>query len=148
MIMCMLSCHDGYTLSTRTDETGCQKCACVDSQPGGMNPMFPGAGGSGSGGCTGPFCMGVGNGGSGGTGSGGWMMGGPGGVGGKYLRSFLLLFLLAGHEIRHRLSYCDVIESRIAAGRGISGKLIHKCPLVSPDLRPKHTKISYTVTII
>ncbi|KAH3727566.1 hypothetical protein DPMN_053505 [Dreissena polymorpha] len=31
--ICMLSCHDGYTLSTTTDETGCQTCACVDSEP-------------------------------------------------------------------------------------------------------------------
>ncbi|KAH3895569.1 hypothetical protein DPMN_019734 [Dreissena polymorpha] len=31
--MCMLLCHDGDTLSTTTNETGCQTCACVDSEP-------------------------------------------------------------------------------------------------------------------
>ncbi|XP_052278972.1 uncharacterized protein LOC127877054 [Dreissena polymorpha] len=31
--MCMLPRNDGYTLSTTTDETGCQTCACVDSEP-------------------------------------------------------------------------------------------------------------------
>ncbi|KAH3832949.1 hypothetical protein DPMN_020501 [Dreissena polymorpha] len=94
--------------------------------------MFPVVSGSGNGGCTGPFCMGARNGGSGGARSGGGMMGGPRGVRGKYWRPFLLL-LLAGHEIRHRLSNCDVIEPRFAAGRGITGELIYACPVCSSD---------------
>ncbi|KAH3870157.1 hypothetical protein DPMN_033339 [Dreissena polymorpha] len=123
---------------------------------GGINPMFPVVSGSGNGGCTGPFCMGAGNGGSGGARSGGGMMGGPRGVSGKYWRPFLLL-LLAGHEIRHRLSNCDVIEPRIAAGRGITGEPIYTCPVFSSDRgmssvffrisAQQHTKCTYTVTI-
>ncbi|KAH3879587.1 hypothetical protein DPMN_003492 [Dreissena polymorpha] len=60
------------------------------------------------------------------------MMGGPRGARGKYWRQFLLL-LLAGHEIRHRLSNFDVIEPRIAAGRGITEEIIYKCPICSSD---------------
>ncbi|KAH3895879.1 hypothetical protein DPMN_020046 [Dreissena polymorpha] len=99
---------------------------------GGINPMFPGISGSGNGGCTGPFCMGARNGGSGGAGRSCGMMGGPRGVRGKYWRQFLLL-LLAGHENRHRFSNFDVIEPRIAAGRGITGVLIYKWPICSSD---------------
>ncbi|KAH3881804.1 hypothetical protein DPMN_005731 [Dreissena polymorpha] len=94
--------------------------------------MFPVVSGSGNGGCTGPFCMGARKGGSGGARSGGGMKGGPRGVRGKYWRPFLLL-LLAGNEIRHRLSNCDVIEPRFAAGRGITGELIYACPVCSSD---------------
>ncbi|KAH3873919.1 hypothetical protein DPMN_037160 [Dreissena polymorpha] len=117
--------------------------------------MFPVVSGSGNGGCTGPFCMGAGNGGSGGARRGGGICG-PRGVRDKYWRPFLLL-LLAGHEIRHRLSNCDVIEPRIAAGRGITGELIYTCPFCSSDRGmssgfsgspPNSTpKITYTVTI-
>ncbi|KAH3814248.1 hypothetical protein DPMN_142742 [Dreissena polymorpha] len=82
--------------------------------------MFPVVSGRGNGGCTGPFCMGARNGGSGGARSGGGMMGGPRGVRGKYWRPFLLL-LLAGHEIRHRLSNCESSSHALQLGEASPG---------------------------